>query len=97
MNLYDKIKSPFEDLETIRAIIKNLSDNNVLSSGHMYHSIVRNNNEAIDNASYMDCFDENIYWPFLENDWKRNEEKESKRPEFKKIYDRFHIKNYIII
>lgn len=99
MNLYDKIKSPFEDLETIRAIIKNLSDNNVLSSGDMYHSIVRNNNEAIDNSSYMDCFDENIYWPFLENDWKRNEEKESKRPEFKKIYDRFssyqELYNYI--
>lgn len=99
MNLYDKIKSPFEDVETIRAIIKKFSDNNVLSSGAMYPSIVRNNNEAIDNASYMDSFDENIYWPLLENDWENKKEEVERNPVLKKIYDRFgsyqELYNYI--
>lgn len=99
MNLYDKIKSPFEDVETIRTIIKNFSDNNVQSSGEMYHFIIRNNNESIDNALYMDSFDENIYWPLLENDWKSIEDEVAKKPALKKIYDRFgsykELYNYI--
>ncbi len=99
MNLYDKIKNPFEDAETIRAIIKNFSDNNVLSSGEMYNFIVKNNNESIDNDLYMDSFEENIYWPLLENDWKKQEDKAVKDPLLKKIFDRFgsykELYNYI--
>lgn len=99
MNLYDKIKSPFEDVKTIRAIVKNFCDNNIHSSGEMYYYIVKNNNEEIDDDLYMDCFDENIYWPLLENDWKRNEDKVSKSSVYKKIYDRFgsyqELYNYI--
>lgn len=89
MNLYDKIKSPFEDEETIKRIIRNFSDNKPQSSGEFYHYVLRDNNEPIDNDLYMDCFDENIYWPLLENDWKNIENDVSKSEGLKKIYDRF--------
>lgn len=89
MNLYDKIKSPFEDEETIIRIIKNFSEKSPHSSSEFYHHILRDNNETINNNLYMDCFDENIYWPLLENDWKNIYEDVAKNPEFKKIYDRF--------
>lgn len=89
MNLYDKIRSPFEDEETIKRIIENFSDKKPHSSGEFYHYILRDNNELIDNNEYMDRFDENIYWPLLENDWKKIGNDMSKNPGLKRIYDRF--------
>ena len=69
MNIYDSIKSPFEDDENLKRIIEIYSSMKgpIVDGSTLYKPLILDYSGTIDKNSYMENFDKYIFWPITEN------------------------------
>ena len=69
MNIYDSIKSPFEDDENLKRIIEIYSSikGPLVEGATLYKPLLLDYSNDIDKNIYMENFDEYIFWPITED------------------------------